>query len=222
MDYWQAMQARHSVRQYKETPIAPTALDELIQEVEHCNREGSVNIQLITEEPNAFRSMMARYGKFRGVRNYIALVGPRREGLEETLGYYGEKLVLKAQMLGLNTCWVALTYSKRKSAIQVGPGEVLVCVISLGYGENQGEPHKNRPMEKLYKAEGDIPGWFQKGMEAALLAPTAINQQKFRFTLTGENTVTAEATGGFHSDIDLGIVKYHFELGAGTDNFTWA
>jgi len=58
-------------------------------------------------------------------------------------------------------------------------------------------------------------------VEAALLAPTAVNQQKFRFTLS-DRTVKAEATGGFSSRVDLGIVKYHFERGAGTEHFRWA
>lgn len=57
-------------------------------------------------------------------------------------------------------------------------------------------------------------------MKAALLAPTAMNQQKFRFTLSG-NEVSAKSTGGFYSKMDLGIVKFHFEEGAGRENFTW-
>ncbi|MFR4700307.1 MAG: nitroreductase, partial [Christensenellaceae bacterium] len=37
---------------------------------------------------------------------------------------------------------------------------------------------------------------------------------------TPEGKVSARATGGFYSKRDLGIVKYHFEIGAG--NFSWA
>ena len=65
-----------------------------------------------------------------------------------------------------------------------------------------------------------MPDWFEKGVEAALLAPTAMNQQKFVFVRKG-NAVSAKAKAGFYSKIDLGIVKYHFELGAGRDNFHW-
>ena len=65
------------------------------------------------------------------------------------------------------------------------------------------------------------PAWFRAGVEAALLAPTAINQQKFRFELVGEREVRAVQTGGFCRGLDLGIVKYHFECGAGKENFTW-
>jgi len=153
------------------------------------------------------------------VRNYIALVGKKGRGLDEKIGYYGERVVLKATALGLSTCWVALSYSKRKSACMIKPGETLRCVVALGYGENRGVPHQSKPMEALCCAD-DMPAWFRAGVEAAMLAPTAVNQQKFLLTLSG-NTVKAEATGGFYSKIDLGIVKYHFEIGAGKENFRW-
>lgn len=69
------------------------------------------------EEQKCFDSMMAHYGKFSGVKNYIALVGKKSETLDEELGYQGERLVLKAQELGLNTCWVAMTHGKSKAEI---------------------------------------------------------------------------------------------------------
>jgi len=62
-------------------------------------------------------------------------------------------------------------------------------------------------------------------MEAALMAPTAMNQQKFKFTLQEGNKVKAEATfsltGKSYLYYDLGIVKCHFEIGAGKENFIW-
>ena len=160
------------------------------------------------------------YGTFRGVTDYIALVGKKGPDLEETCGYYGERLVLKAQQLGLGTCWVALTYRKVTDAFTVGSDEKLCAVITVGYGKTPGTPHRSKPLSAVVKAEGPLPDWFQAGAEAALLAPTAMNQQKFVFTLNGDK-VSARAGLGFYSKIDLGIVKYHFELGAGKENFTW-
>src|SRR5699024_5027431 len=140
--------------------------------------------------------------------------------LEETCGYYGEKIVLYAQTLGLNTCWVAMTYSKGKAVFQLDPGEKLCLVIAVGYGQTQGVSHKVKAREAVMKVQGTPPDWFIRGIDAALLAPTAMNQQKFTFSLDGSN-VTAKAGIGFYSKIDLGIAKYHFELGAGAENFNW-
>lgn len=220
MDMMDAMKNRHSVRSYTGKAIPGEVQRELTEFIAQCNREGGLNMQLVLNEPQAFSGFMAHYGKFSGVENYIALVGKKGAQLEEACGYYGEKVVLKAQQLGLNTCWVALTYSKIKSAFQVGAGEKLCCVIALGYGSTQGIPHQTKPLEALCRVSGDMPQWFRQGMEAALLAPTAMNQQKFCFTLT-DNVVSAKAGSGFYTKIDLGIAKCHFELGAGNTDWRW-
>ena len=164
---------------------------------------------------------MARYGKFRNVQNYIALVGKNDSGLEEKAGYYGELIAIKAQQLGLNTCWVAMSYNKGKSAAKVKPGEKLLMVLSVGFGETNGVSHTGKPVEKLCSVNGDMPDWFKNGMEAAQLAPTAMNQQKFYFELNG-NTVKASAGFGFYTKVDLGIAKYHFETGTGKNGWEWS
>lgn len=213
MEILEIMQQRHSVRQYTDRAIEPekrAVLDALIQEI---NRKAGLSVQIIYDDPKCFDSFMAHYGKFAGVRNYIALVGKKAPGLDETLGYYGEELVLKAQELGLNTCWVALTHGKSKAA--VGRGGREVCLIALGYGVTQGVEHKSRPMQELCTCGEPMPEWFRCGMNAAMLAPTAMNQQKFRFELLPDGTVKAACGSGFYTKLDLGIVKYHFEAVTG-------
>lgn len=221
MDLKEAMQARHSVRQYKDQPLSVEVIAALQEEIAACNRESGLHIQLVTNEPRAFDGFMAHYGKFSGVTSYLALIGKKGPELDEKCGYFGQRLVLKAQQLGLNTCWVAMSYTKIKTAFTVDRGEKLCVVIALGYGATQGVPHKSRPFSEVAKADGQMPDWFKNGVEAALLAPTAMNQQKFLFTLSGDK-VSAKAGRGFYTKLDLGIVKYHFELGAGKDRFAWA
>ena len=213
MDAMTLMNARHSVRQYEDKPIPAEILAELKQEIAACNRESGLHIQLVTDEPKAFDGFMAHYGKFSGVKNYLALVGPKGADLDEKCGYYGERLVLKAQALGLNSCWVAMTYSKIPGAFQIGSGEKLTVVIALGYGKTQSVPHKSKPLSAVSNAGDGTPDWFRAGVEAALLAPTAMNQQKFTFTYA-DGKVSAKAGMGFYAKIDLGIAKYHFELGS--------
>ena len=220
MDLMEAMRARHSVRQYTDEPIAGAAAQALEKEICQCNQEGGLHIQLVLNEPRAFDGFMAHYGKFSGVKNYIALIGPKGPALDEKCGYYGERLVLLAQQLGLNTCWVALTYSKVKTAFTILEGEKLCVVIALGYGQTQGVAHKSKPASDVTKAEASVPDWFQRGVEAALLAPTAMNQQKFTLTLT-EGKATAKAGMGFYAKVDLGIVRYHFEQAAGREHCAW-
>lgn len=222
MNIMDAIKQRHSVRSYTDAKLPLEVISQLQTEIMKSNRESGLHIQLVTEETKAFDGFMAHYGKFSGVRNYIALIGKKSPTLDETIGYYGEHIALFAQTLGLNTCWVAMTVRKgtTKEYCKIQAGEKLVCVLALGYGKTQGSQHKNKAVEEVCAAGGEAPDWFLRGVEAALLAPTATNQQKFMLSLDGRH-VTAKSTGGFYSKVDLGIVKYHFEAAAGTENFTW-
>jgi nitroreductase len=216
MDIKQAIKERHSVRKYKEDPIPEELVNRLGELIRECNAESGLHIQLILEDPGCFDTLLAHYGWFRGVRNYIAIVGEESlPDMEELGGYYGEKVVIEAQRMGLNTCWVAGTYSKSKCRAQISPGEKLVCVITIGYGQTQGKRHKSKPISKVCGiAEKNMPDWFREGVDAALKAPTAINQQKFYITLEqGEPVIKAKR--GPLTKIDLGIVRYHFEAASG-------
>ncbi len=214
MELSEAMEKRHSVRQYIDRPIEGDVLTALQTQTELCNKESGLHIQLVENEPKAFDGFMAHYGKFEGVKNYIALIGKKSDKLEELCGYYGQRLVLFAQTLGLNSCWVAMTYKKIPSAFKIDKGERLTVVIALGYGKTQGVAHTSKQIEQVSNASDKTPEWFNRGVAAALLAPTAMNQQKFKF-IYEDGRVAATTSFGFYSKIDLGIAKYHFELGSG-------
>lgn len=219
MDLMEAIRSRHSVRAYSDKEIEADKKKMLQDKIDEINQKSGLHFQLVSDEPKAFDGFMAHYGKFSGVTNYFALIGKKSDDLQEKCGYYGEQLVLLAQQLGLNTCWVAMSYSKVKSAYQIDSGEKLVIVISLGYGNTQGVAHKSKAAADVSRSDA-ADDWFMQGVEAALLAPTAMNQQKFRFEKSG-NKVSARAGTGFYSKIDLGIAKLHFEIGAGKENFSW-
>ena len=209
MEILELMKSRHSVRQYKDQAIEASKRADLNACIEAINKESNLSIQIFYDEPECFDSFMAHYGKFVNVKNYIAIVGNKNE--QEKAGYYGEKIVLKCQEMGLNTCWVAMTHGKSKAEIQ--KEQKLLCILSLGYGETQGVAHKSKPISELGHADKET-AWFKTAMEAVSLAPTAMNQQKFLFELKN-GIVTAKSLGGFYSKIDLGIAKYHFEAATG-------
>ena len=226
MTLQEAITARHSVRKYIDKEIPADIVTVLQDKIAEYNKVGNLNIQLVLNETRAFTGMLS-YGSFSGVRNYFVMVGKKGADLDERVGYYGEQLVLLAQTLGLNTCWVGLSYRKVPEAYNVGKDEKLACMIALGYGETQGVSHKIKTIEQVSNASDLTPAWFKRGVEAALLAPTAVNQQKFSFEYVGmsNNRHLVRAKKGFsmigYTQMDLGIAKYHFELGAGKVNFEW-
>lgn len=220
MDLLKAMRERHAVRSYTDRPITGAVLASLQKLIDQANADSGLHIQLVRDEPQAFDSRMAHYGSFKGVRNYIALIGKDDKYLEEACGYYGERIVIGAQMLGLNTCWVALTFRKIPDAYTEAKGEKLLMVIAVGYGETQGKPHRSKDYSAVTKHADSAPVWFKSGVEGALLAPTALNQQKFVLDPVGDK-VRAKAKHGPYSKVDLGIVKYHFELASGKGHDIW-
>lgn len=217
-----AIAQRHSVRSYLPDPIEPADRQRLADLVADANRVPGLTFRLAFDEPEAFSAPIARYGSFKGVSNYVVCAGERSPHLGEDVGHAGELIVLEAQAMGLNSCWVGLTYGQALVRAGLPADEKLVCVIALGHGAGSGATHPVKPVDKLCTVEGgaEPPAWFQEGMWAAQLAPTAMNQQRFHITYHG-GTVQARALPGPYTDVDLGIVKRHFELGAGPENVCW-
>ena len=222
----EASKTRHSVRQYDSRAL--TAEDEawLRGRLEEINGETGLHLQLVCGNPHAFDNFLAHYMHFKGAVNYFALVGPDSPNLDVSVGYWGELLVLEAQARGMRTCWIGGTFSKRKTEFECAAGERLSLLICIGYGLTDGRQHPVR------KTVADVtrvpvgmeaPDWFVAGAEEALLAPTAIHQQKFRFALAedGEHVLATTARGSW-TQVDLGIAKLHFELGSGKGPEVWA
>lgn len=218
----QAIEDRHSIRSYIDRPIPEDVKRQLEQCLAEGNEADGIDLQLFTEEPMAFGvSKLAHYGHFEGVRNYVAVIGPK--GSDERCGYRGEQFVLLAQQLGLNTCWVGLTFSKKtvKTLIRLRDEDELKALIAVGYGQGHGKHHTIKSPEEICANYGASPEWVRHGVQMSILAPTAMNQQKFRFKWLGDNRVQAKKGFGFYTAIDLGIAKLHFELGAAPHIVDW-
>lgn len=217
MEKIEAIKSRRSVRVYRDTQIDGKTQAQILQFIETVNKESGQHFQVFFNEPNAFTCVFA-YGKLVNVKNYIAVVGKKTKGSEELCGYYGEKIVIFLQSIGINTCWAGISYKKSKVFATVNNDEKLYLLIAMGYGKHLGKPRRSKSFDGVADLEkgfnGEIPEWFKKGVESALLAPTAMNQQKFKFTLKKDGTVILKRGIGFYTKTDIGIVKYHFEIGA--------
>ena len=215
----EAIRARHAVRNYTTKPLPPAIIDGLKEEIGQCNRLGQLHIQLVTDNEGAFKSFIPLFGRFKNVKNYIALVAKMQGDFYVKSGYFGARLMIKAQQAGLNSCWVTSTYNAKKCQVTLAPDEELVGVIAIGYGMTDGRQHKSKSMERLCKPCSDK--WFINGMKASVLAPTGLNKQNFFIEANG-NTVSIHTKDNRPmSQIDTGIVKYHFEIGAGKEKFNW-
>lgn len=212
-DLKRAVVERHSVRVYKEQEIEAAKIEELKQLIDECNKEGNLHLQFVEHAGNTLKKLFNKASGLGTAPSLIACIGPDDDTLDERIGYYGQKIVLYAQLMGLNTCWVG-TFNKKENDDLVGDGEKYPISIAIGYGETNGHTRKSKTREDVIEGKGEKPDWFYAGVDAALLAPTAINQQKFKIALDGDK-VTITDKGGILSKVDLGIVKYNFEVGSG-------
>ncbi len=218
MTFEEAMRERHTVRKYTEKEIPREVLSKLNTRIFANNEKYSVSIRFMLNDEKILGTLTKLF-LAKGVKNYLILSGGNIFTTDEKLGYCGTDIMLYAQTLGLNTWWIGGTYKKRY-AVRNAIGDKVAGIIAIGYGETQGVPHKSKPLEEVCRYEGEMPEWFKNGVEAALLAPTALNKQAF--LIEGrEDQVAISCNNGIFSDVDKGIVKYHFELGAGRENFFW-
>lgn len=209
----EAILARHSVRNYIAKAIEADKVRLIEEKIGELNAEGDLHFQFKADAGNTFNRLLNRAMGLGSAPSVIACVGRDTEDLDERVGYYGEKLVLYLQQMGLNTCWVG-TFNRKNIGADVAPEERLVISIAVGYGENQGKERKSKTPDQVTAGRNERPEWFNEGVKMALLAPTAVNQQKFTICLNEDESVSITDNGGVLSRVDLGIVKYHFEIGA--------
>ena len=209
----EALYARHSVRNYLDKAIEADKVRLIEEKIAELNAEGNLHLQFKADAGDTFNRLLNRAMGLASAPSVIACVGKDTEDLDERVGYYGEKLVLYLQQLGLNTCWAG-TFNRKNIGADVAPDERLVISIAVGYGENQGKERKSKTPDQVTAGRNERPEWFNEGVKMALLAPTAINQQKFTICLNEDESVSITDNGGVLSRVDLGIVKYHFEIGA--------
>lgn len=218
----ETIRERHSVREYDGEPLAQVEFDALGAVVEECARESGLDIQLVGDNPEVF-NMIARFSLIRGCRTHVAfVVDDAKASADEAIGYWGQKIVLAAQDMGLNTCWCALC-SRKKSRAVVAPGKKVRLVIAVGHGKTHGFSRKTKSAEALSAVEcANTLAWFAVAMEAAQLAPTAMNNQNFKITLLRDGkTVRIEAPQSGLNMIDKGIVRRNFEIAANEAGADW-
>ena len=231
--YLSAMKKRCSRRKYTNRPIDSECVKELEDNIALYNRESGLNMKLVIGNGGElFNGFRKSYGLFVGVENYIAMIGNKNlPNRMEKAGRFGEKLILEATAMGLSTCWVGTSYDKNTAMDLCERDEVLDCVIAVGYSNEKhslkermmeyGMHRQNKSKESLIQAEEPVPEWFKQGMDAVYLAPTARNLRPFVFKYKDGQATASVTVQTETAMIDLGIAKFHFELGAGAGSWDY-
>ena len=120
----EALYVRHSVRSYLDKAIEPEKIRKLQELIDLCNAEGRLHLQFLADAGGTFNRLLNRMAGLGSAPSVIACIGQDDGTLEDRVGYYGERIVLLAQQLGLNTCWAG-TFNAKNVKAEIGPGERL-------------------------------------------------------------------------------------------------
>ena len=214
---------RISRRTYRNEAWTQDEVDKLQTMIRQVNEESGLYIEFLAEGREAFASVRFTYGMFKNANSILLLKGRKDDShLQEKVGYYGESLVLDLTDMGIGTCWVGGTFDRKR--LNIKETEELVCVILVGHVPeftlkekimHAGISRKRKSIGVRTKCDADMPEWMTRGMEAVVLAPSAVNSQKPFFELR-DGKVYASVENTYRMDLtDLGIAKKHFEQEAG-------
>lgn len=235
---YDAMMKRYSCRAFQKELLAPEIRAQLSGKIEELNRESGLHFQLFCSDDISKPAALLSDSMFSGdCYAFAALVGPEQIEASEPLGYYGEALVIFAEQLGLGTCWVASTYDPDSISVEIPAGEKLWIIIPLGKAAEQPPRQKeirakirsrDRALDSFVESDVPflaVPSWIQKGADAILAGPSAVNQQPVNLVWKdGVLTMKLIREGHHLHYCDMGIAKKQFEISAAASYFPgkWA
>lgn len=178
--------------------------------------------------------MKVAYGKIRNAPAYAAFIGEMDDrNVQEKAGRLGEFLILEATSLGLGTCWVGASFRPDavRSQIELKSDEQVLAVSPLGFVKEQYsleeklmaglvKSSKRKSLEELWleKPIGPVPRWISTSLEAARLAPSAVNRQPWRFSVEDKSIKLSvdNVKDSYHISkrLDCGIAMAHVEIAA--------
>ncbi len=206
----EAIRTRCSVRKYT---AAPT--DEQLKKLGDLSRQLTwQGVRIILLKGPGMRSAI------KGTDVYAAILGTK-DTLPEQEGYAGEAMALECAAMGLGTCWLGSGFYKSivKVAAKQKDNEHIQCVLAIGQCAPQQPAHKRRPLSALCGLEeaqrAALPAWQKAALEAAVLAPSAINRQPWRFVVTPGSIQVLDGGKNFGmGPLDRGIAMLHVAVGA--------
>ena len=216
-------------------PIEPetlVALDTLCKQFRPFPHARS---RLVTESAkDVFKGIIGSYGKIKDAPAFIAFIGNMDSAsVQEEVGYTGEGVILEATALGLNTCWVAGFFKPESvaSLVEIKSNERVLAVTPVGYARRHesleeklmtgfGRTHQRVPISRLISSltQDSLPEWIRASIQAARLAPSAVNRQPWGFDVQDDSITVYVRTGGPEFNVskrlDCGIAMLHIEVAA--------
>jgi len=231
--WYREIEKRRSRRRFEPKPVEPNLLTQIRRTCIEFRPFPNARAVLVTESPDkVFKGAIGPYGKIKGAPAFIAFIGNiESHYVQEQVGYTGEGVILEAEALHLATCWVAGFFRPEVAASLAGTSksERVLAVTPIGYATKRksveeelmtgfGLTHRRRPLSGLVTGleESEWPQWIRTTLEAARLAPSAVNRQPWKFHVEPDSiTVSVNRLGrefGLSKRLCCGIAMLHIEV----------
>lgn len=227
-----AVPVRRSRRTFDGSPVPEADLDALDALCRGFRPYGDARAVLVRAAPEAlFKGIIGSYGKVAGASSALVFLGtPAEDGTAQHVGYTGEAIVLEATARELDTCWIGGSLDRALAAqiAHLMPGERVFAISPVGRAVAEapssekliygwGKPKKRRDLQEIAPGSSSWPTWASAGVEAARVAPSAMNRQPWRFRMEAGSVIVSCAgtkTPIVGLSLDCGIAMMHFELAA--------
>ncbi|MFC1920377.1 nitroreductase family protein [Chloroflexota bacterium] len=235
--WYLAIEKRRSRRRYIEENLKSSQLKRIQSLCNDFQPFPSARAVLVKESPDdVFKGIIGSYGLIRGAKSFIAFIGNVRSPyVQEQVGYTGEGIMLQAEVMNLNTCWVGGFFRRDmvSSLVDMEKNEQVFAITPIGYAVEEptfgeklitgfGWTHKRKPLSKMVIGLKDTewPEWMKSSLQAARLAPSAVNRQPWRF-IADEKSITVAVNDKslkretqISKRLDCGIAMLHIEVAA--------
>ena len=192
MTLYEAVFQRYSVRQYNMSPISPDILGKIVRFYESITPlfPGIETEIGITESMSGKKVLSGLF--LQKAPYYLTFYSQKRDRAEMNAGYICEQISLFMLTLGIGSCFLgsAKLLSAPKSR---GDKE---AVITMAFGTPRGkltrrsEEARRLPLKVLCLFKNPPTQWMTQVLEAARLAPSALNRQPWRFVVVGNRIHT--------------------------------
>lgn len=229
---------RKSIRSYTLESVSESTIKTLKSEATYINtHEAGLNFNVCQDNESAFKGLIKSYGMFKNVRNYLAaIIDPTFPYAEERAGFFAQQWLMMAQSMGLGTCFVGATFSKKDVQVRMEVYEKLAFVVSFGYSDERHtsvlakftstllHSHAKNPRdffngdETEYEYAREHLPWLDTALLAVSCAPSSMNKQPVRLKFdknNGVGTIRAFTIDPSKYKIELGISKFNISYAVG-------
>ncbi len=234
-----AIPYRRSRREFDSTKLDSSLLTHLQAVCGEFRPFPQARAEIVAQSPDEiFKGVIGHYGKIKGAPALIAFIGNMDDPyIQEKVGYLGEGIILEATAMDLATCWVGGFFRPKVAASVIGTSENerVLAVTPIGYAIKDfsleerimtgfGRSHRRKRLAELVTGLDQVkwPQWIISALEAATLAPSAINRQPWCFYVepdsitvsVGSPKYLSKLEYGISKRLDCGIAMLHIEVAA--------